>query len=567
VSGAQYVDDPFGHLDHATRHGLQLRALVLDTWTRPVPNLLFWAAGRLGIDLAFVVPVVLTLAALGLCASLAARVLGGAQGTAADLALLALPFFLIQHAVLETGYLTLTEVPYLLVATWSLAWFADGRPGRRAGAYVLAGALPLCRPEGVVVAPALGLAFLWSERIAGPRRHVVARLLLLGAAPLLWWGAGLLLTGDPLWYLHRNTYRGVASLRDGPLVWILVCNGVTMLPRLLPVLVLPLVLIGLWALPRRARANGVASFPAFVLLATQFATLSLVRTGPDAWADFHAAGLTRMYAGAAPALALLAAAGFLELRTALARGAPPRSATVPFAAALAVLVLALPRDVLEHVGQDQVPANLYLRGATGAGLADLWEPLRAAMANDLHGLRYLLLIVALVGVWVGVAWRPARALRDRAVGAVARMPRWLAAAGAAVLLVPWSSFGWNRLTVPRAPAVTRYAGLRAFGETYRRRFAAGRPDVVQQQVHSLLPFCGFDEADPAAPRMTWRWSHDLRAARSTARPGTLFLEGFAAPGDEAELRAPYADAARFRDASFPFVTGGRTAIAVLFEAR
>src|SRR5688500_12868782 len=91
VSGAQYIDDPFGHFDHATRHGMQLRALVLDTWTRPVPNLAFWAAGGLGIDLAFVVPVVLTLAALGLCASLSARVLAGAHGTAGGLALLALP--------------------------------------------------------------------------------------------------------------------------------------------------------------------------------------------------------------------------------------------------------------------------------------------------------------------------------------------------------------------------------------------------------------------------------------------------------------------------------------------
>ena len=206
-------------------------------------------------------------------------------GTAAGL--LAAAVFLTRVEVLSYGVRAYLDVPYLLLVLGALL-VEVRRP--RAGAPVL-GLLALAgllRPEAWVFSGLywlylLGLApgALLTRLPAGEAPQGGAQLagltLLAGAAPLIWLGSDLLITGNPLWSLTNTRHTATTLDRTTGLA-----NVPEYIPRRIGEILRPPVLLGaaiggiltLRWLPRRALPGALVGVLA-VLVFAAFATVGL----------------------------------------------------------------------------------------------------------------------------------------------------------------------------------------------------------------------------------------------------------------------------------------------------
>ncbi len=304
-STGTYQDDDLDRY-YLARETWKDPSLFLDRWAMPVPTLLFAAPARLfgypGVEATTAV----TAAATAVAAGLAAEALGLAAPW------LAAAFFFFQPLVLETAYGGLAEPSAALLLSLVLwAWYA----GRRDRAVLLAGLLPLARIEAGVLTLVV-LAAGWRSTSWKAR---------LGAlVPVLAWnGIGFAMSGDPLWLAH-GAGRPLNSL--GPLQY--VRNAVVVVGAVV-------LFFFLWALaarlqPRRREDGGTAPrFPALaaVLVGVDVLVLSLLAW--DALPVGRSVGFLRHLVVAAPAVALVAAAGAGDWGAAVPR---PHAARLALAA-------------------------------------------------------------------------------------------------------------------------------------------------------------------------------------------------------------------------------------------
>ncbi|MFI4993893.1 MAG: hypothetical protein ACHQCH_09810 [Solirubrobacterales bacterium] len=245
----------------------------------------------------------LALAACGwVVYKLGARWFGRAAGALAAL------IFLTRVPVLSSGVRAYLDVPYLLLVLGALL-LETRRP--RAGAPVLAllALAGLLRPEAWVFSglywlyllgllPARLRTRLPTGEPVRDRRELIGLTLLAGAAPLIWLGSDLLVTGKPLWSL-TNT-RHTASQLDRK-------TGIADVPQYVPRRIGEVlqaaalagaaiggVLTLLW-LPRRALPGAAAGVLAVVVFAA-FATVGLPINTRYA---FLAAAILCIFCGAA----------------------------------------------------------------------------------------------------------------------------------------------------------------------------------------------------------------------------------------------------------------------------
>ena len=566
-SGSQFVDDPYSHLVEATKHTGNLRYLVWDTWTRPVPNLLFILAGALGIEWAFIVPCTLTMLTFLAVFLLLRKVLPGTIS-----ALAAMVFFLLQFAVLGTGYLTNTEPPFYFLLALSLLMFHGDSRGKRLVAYGLAGLLPLCRPEGFGIAFCLGICYLWAELGSSWWKNwwgVLGRTALVLAAFIAWIAASYLVYGDPFWFIQEGPRLHKISFRTGPWLWLFLSNPLCMLPRLMSSLLLPMFFVGLFSLPRKLSPDARHVPLWYVLLLFQFVVVTFVRTGPDPWDDFYGGGHARFYATTAPVFAVFIAAGILTILE-NRRG---RVVRWGFGVSLIVMAYGLPFNLFDPLGPKSVVQELYMRDSVapvdlGGFASTLWD---FALA-DSRILRYLLGMLAIIVLYVVVvhigsdrsAPRRIMAWLVRPAGA---SPRRIAACVVLVASIPFTfPASLNLMMVSREYGLNKIRCLQTFGDFYRNAYPDMKPDVMHQEAMSLAHFCGVDDRPPDAPNLNWKFKYETERAKVSGLPGTLFLAGFVDTESwRQELVQPYRDPKNFADRSFIFALGKRRMTAVIFE--
>jgi hypothetical protein len=566
--GNQFVGDPIGHLEQARRGLWSIDYLLLDTWTRPVPNLLFAVASLFGEGGAFVVPVALTAATTWwLHRTLDAWFPGRIAPLATAL------LMLLQMPVLQVGHLTMTEVPCYAALALGLMWFTGEDPRRQPLAYLAVGFLPLCRTEGLLIAAIVVPAFLWSEfgREAWHQPALVGRRLLLAAAPFgAWFLLGTFAAGDPAWYFTRNAYSGVASIRSGTLLWLALCNGATVLARVLPTPLLLLAFLGALSLPRHLGARRQQAWAVLLPIPALALLLSVVRAGPEPRHDFYAAGSVRLYAALAPSLVLCMAAGLLTV-TEKEGGLRKR---VAFVMAILMLAWAFPLDLLERAGPDVVPDAVYRSIPNGPVPAvAMVRTLLQLLIADLHVVRYGAACLLMAGLYFAITSprcsELARAWTFRLLEPDDFKP-WLRtafAAGLAAVLVLAFPYSVQREDVVRDEAFTRLECVRVFGEHYQRNWLGERRDVVQHAAYDLSSYCGVDRHRLGAPRMAFRWASEFRKDAAEAPAGTLFLLGFEWPGQKLVApvdRSLFATDA-FLDVSLSMRAAGRTVTAVVFD--
>ncbi len=252
----------------------------------PTPHPLLELAGLVLYPLGprAVVDVVVALGFLALagCALVIYR-LGESWFSRAAGALAAL-IFITRVPVLSYGVRAYVDIPYLLLILSAL--LVESRR-RRAGAPVLAllALAGLLRPEAWVFSALYWLYVmdLVPRRLRDPARprpgrsHALRLTLLAAAAPIVWLGSDLLVTGDPLWSL-KNTRHTASTLGR--------VSGIAHVPEYIPrrlgEILRPPVLVGalvggvlsLWWL--RARAlPGAAAGALAVLVFAAFATAGL----------------------------------------------------------------------------------------------------------------------------------------------------------------------------------------------------------------------------------------------------------------------------------------------------
>jgi hypothetical protein len=206
-------------------------------------------------------------------------------GTAAGV--LAALLFVTRVPVISYGVRAYLDVPYVLLVLWALL-IAARRP--RAGAPVLAllAVAGLLRPEAWVFS---GLYWLYLVGLVPRRLHehlpdgepvreraaLVKLTLLAAAAPILWLGSDLLVTGNPLWSL-TNT-RHTASTLDRKTG---IANVPEYVPRRIGEVLQAAALVGavlgagltLWWLRARALVPALGAALAVAIFAA-FATLGL----------------------------------------------------------------------------------------------------------------------------------------------------------------------------------------------------------------------------------------------------------------------------------------------------
>ena len=212
---------------------------------------------------------------------------------------LAALIFLTRVPVLSYGVRAYVDLPYVLLVLAAL--LVESRR-RRAGAPVLAllALAGLLRPEAWAFSGLYWLYLMRSRRGMSPpadRRETAGLTLLALAAPLVWLGSDLAITGDPLWSLS-NTRHTAATL--GRVKGI--ANVPEYIPRRIGEILRPPVLVGaavggvlslLW-LRRPALVGAAAGFLAVIVFAA-FATLGLPINTRYA---FLAAAILCVFAGA-----------------------------------------------------------------------------------------------------------------------------------------------------------------------------------------------------------------------------------------------------------------------------
>jgi hypothetical protein len=168
------------------------------------------------------------------------------------------------------------DIPYLALLLWAAA-LEVARPRRGALIFWLLALAGLLRPEAWIIA---GIYWLWLFPGLSWRRRVEFALL-VGAAPLIWFGVDYIVTGDPLFSQTHTTAVTAEDGRSKPAGEI---PGETVLffSQLLklPVMVAGLIGLGLaaWLVPQRIRvvlSLFLIGLFTFVLLALgQFSVIS-----------------------------------------------------------------------------------------------------------------------------------------------------------------------------------------------------------------------------------------------------------------------------------------------------
>ncbi len=195
------------------------------------------------------------------------------------------------------------DIPYLALLLWAAA-IEVARPRRGAPVFWLLALAGLLRPEAWIIA---GIYWLWLLPSLSWRQRI-GFALLVGAAPLIWFGVDFIVTGNPLF---SQTHTTAVTAEDGRAKSADQIPGETVyfFSQLLktPVMVAGLVGIGLagWLVPRRVRvplALFLIGLFTFVLLALgQFSVISRYLLLPAMmlmiFAAFLVAGFTVIRAG------------------------------------------------------------------------------------------------------------------------------------------------------------------------------------------------------------------------------------------------------------------------------
>lgn len=168
------------------------------------------------------------------------------------------------------------DIPYLALLLWAAA-LEVARPRRGALIFWLLALAGLLRPEAWIIA---GIYWLWLFPGLSWRRRIEFALL-VGAAPLIWFGVDYIVTGDPLF---SQTHTTAVTAEDGRAKPAGEVPGETVLflSQLLktPVMVAGLIGLGLavWLVPQRVRVPlslFLIGLFTFVLLALgQFSVIS-----------------------------------------------------------------------------------------------------------------------------------------------------------------------------------------------------------------------------------------------------------------------------------------------------
>ncbi len=308
--GPRLDDDSYAHfaLSVQTIANLDWRALVTDTWNKPLTTLVYGTAGFVGgLGLARSASVALTI----LAAALLRRVLEQWLGwTTREHRWFVPAYFLLQIGLLPQVFLTMTEQLAAALLAGALYAWVRGKPW---AAFLIAGFMPWARIESLFVVAVL-FTVMSRELLRGSGRRALARVALMnvaGALPFLaWWASGVILEGKPGWMSASYAY-----LRDPFWSHLLSTNAVTGLCGALVPGQLLLVALGLLAW--RAAPRGALRLPMLVLPAAAhllFASLMVVYPRGSGYGAAAIAALNaRSYTTVAPLLCLLAGWGWQRL--------------------------------------------------------------------------------------------------------------------------------------------------------------------------------------------------------------------------------------------------------------
>ena len=334
--GLRLDDDSYSHFAVSVRTlaDMDWRALVTDTWNKPLTTLVYGTAGLAGgLNLARVASVALTLLAAVLLRRVLERWLGWASG---EHIWFVPAFFLLQIGLLPQVFLTMTEQLAAALLAWALHAWVRERPW---SAFLIAGFMPWARIESLFVVAVLFLVMSGELLRAGGRRALarVASMNALGALPFLsWWTCGFILKGEIAWMSAPYAY-----LREPFWLHLVSTNAITGLCGALSPAQLLLVALGLTAwrsAPRNALSLTMIMLPAAIHLL--FSSLVVVYPRGSGYGGWAIAALNaRSYATVAPLFCLLAGWGWQRLfGDAAAAGGDRRPAQLWPAVALTALL-------------------------------------------------------------------------------------------------------------------------------------------------------------------------------------------------------------------------------------
>jgi hypothetical protein len=333
------------------KYALHDPTLLVDVWGRPLVTGLYALpahfAGRLGVRVTSLVVAVV-------CAFTAGRI-ARAHGVRPVVALL---FTLAQPLVFLNSFAEMTELPFAALA--GLAFLAyQSRLWWLAAA--LASLLPLARPEGFEFVALAAIGLLVNRKFLP--------LLLLPLPLLLWNHVGWSLYGHAgpwwRWLIDHWPYSSHSTYPRGNLL-----QFVFFLPAVVPPLVLPATLLGIWWWSKPYHADEGRHFRVcrLVIAGIPLSILAVhsLLYGLGRMASF---GEPRYLLVAAPFWAVLSAAGWEELSFAFQLRRPVRLAAIaalpPAAALLVQPVLPLRRPAHWEVAERF--ANQYREHLLTAG--------------------------------------------------------------------------------------------------------------------------------------------------------------------------------------------------------
>lgn len=475
VHGLRLDDDSYAHyaVSVQTLAGGDWRALITDTWNKPLTTLVYGTAGLAGgLGLARTASVLLTILAAILLRRVLERWLGW---TSREHTCFVPAFFLFQIGLLPQVFLTMTEQLTAALLAWAIYAWVRGRPW---SAFLIAGFMPWARIESLFVVAALFLVMSVELLRAGGRRVMIRVFLMngLGAFPFLsWWAGGFILKGEVAWMSASYAY-----LREPFWLHLWSANAVTGLCGALGVAQLLLIAIGLQAwrsAPRSGLRLPLLTLPlAAHLLFTSLVVVYPRGSGYGGWAI--AALNARSYTTVAPLFCLLAGWGWQRLFGEEARAGGNRQ-TAQLWAAVALTAL------------------FCLGFAAFQGSFELFSPVA----------RFGQLALGL-GALTGAA---AIALSVRRFGArrMAGIYAWLAL-GSALVMVPFFWYPWRWQD--------RRAGVqRAFLRELRR--APEQPPRVVQSMNGRLDFFGGGVPVP----IPWVYPALVGKSAATAPAGTWIV--------------------------------------------
>ncbi|NDD62745.1 MAG: hypothetical protein EBZ36_02005 [Acidobacteria bacterium] len=259
--------------------------LLVGVWSRPLYTTVYALPALAGYEAARALTVVIGLLISWQTWRLAVEM-------RIDRAPLAIILVWLQPSFLLFSADNMTEPVFALTYVIALRLHHRGRQSLGA---IVASLLVLARPEGFFLC-LLWAGWLWRSYPGQWRRR--RAILWLGCGALAWWGAALLITGDPLFILHnwpRNwPLTGTVYGTAGPLAY----------PARLPEIVGPFLLvpfiIGLWRLLRLRQSTLTTSFLLFLIL----------HTALRAWGLMGSAGYPRYLVSISPAIALITLHGW-----------------------------------------------------------------------------------------------------------------------------------------------------------------------------------------------------------------------------------------------------------------